>query len=358
MKRNFLLKSNLVLALLSLLVFQSAKIPPDTFWPAGFMTMAILPVLILNLLFLITWLIKTSWKIIIPLIVLGFGYSFIHATFSLSFHEKTGHANSIKVLSYNVRVFNSYKYLKSKHKQMPLNMLKYITDTDADIICMQEFYNKPKAAKFNIAERLHNSGYPYSACYYSFTNQKGGQFGIAVFSKYPIMQDGKLSFTNATKNQAMYTDIKINDKILRVYNLHLQSLYISEKEITKGKFDQKSTGNIINVFKRIKQGYIERTRQLKVVCENIKKTDKPVIMCGDFNDTPYSYNYQHLSENFDNAFEAKGLGTGITYNGNMPFLRIDNQFYDPSTVRILDFETESHINYSDHYPIWAEYQLL
>ena len=314
--------------------------------------------LILNFLFLVYWTIRLSWKVIFSLVILILGYPFISATLSLSWPQSVDHAGSIKVLSYNVRVFNSYKYLKEKNNSNAHKMLKYIRESNADIVCLQEFYFKKNSDVFNTMERLTKNGYPYSYFRKSLANNQGGTFGIAIFSKYPILNKRELEFSKLTRNQAIYIDIKVNNKKLRVYNLHLQSIHINEKEITEGQFDKGSTKNIIEVLKRMKEGYVERAKQLKIVTKSFPGDGMPVLICGDFNDTPYSYYYQLLSKQFDNAFEEKGWGLGATYNGNISFLRIDNQFYDPRSLRVLEFHTDQEASYSDHFPIWAEYEFF
>jgi len=75
----------------------------------------------------------------------------------------------------------------------------------------------------------------------------------------------------------------------------------------------------------------------------------PIILCGDFNETPQSYIYKLLSENFDDAFREGGWGIGSTYAGKIPGLKIDHILY-PKEMKVLDARV-SKVEFSDHYPV-------
>ena len=46
----------------------------------------------------------------------------------------------------------------------------------------------------------------------------------------------------------------------------------------------------------MRQAYIQRADQVDIIKEDIRLSPYPVIVCGDFNDTPVSYTYKTLSK--------------------------------------------------------------
>jgi endonuclease/exonuclease/phosphatase (EEP) superfamily protein YafD len=82
----------------------------------------------------------------------------------------------------------------------------------------------------------------------------------------------------------------------------------------------------------------------------------PVIVVGDLNETPYGWAYGTLRERLKNSFEEAGRGFGFTLNRSPFLVRIDNQFYSKDFT-VKQFVTLRNINYSDHFPIAADYEL-
>ena len=191
---------------------------------------------------------------------------------------------------------------------------------------------------------------------YTINLRNTDHWGIATFSKYPIVNKGKLEFTGSVfNNSCIFTDIKINDDTVRVYNIHLQSINFLKRDyhfmdsvIVKDK-NQEIKGSK-RILKLLKKAYIKRATQTDMVAEHIKNSPYPVIVCGDFNDPPSSYAYHLLSRNLKDAFRESGSGFGQTYiGGSVPSFRIDYIFHDPK-FKAYEFNT-IHKRYSDHRPI-------
>ena len=99
-----------------------------------------------------------------------------------------------------------------------------------------------------------------------------------------------------------------------------------------------------------------RAHQVNELMEHIENCPFQVVLCCDLNELPYSYVYHQIKNKLANAFEKGGAGFGFSYNGKIPFLRIDNQFFS-SRLEILHYQTPKEINYSDHYPIKCVYSI-
>ena len=247
-----------------------------------------------------------------------------------------------------------------------------------------------KSAIFNSIDKISEKrkGHYYFST--AITNKTGAQFGIITFSKFPIINKGDLGFGNNTLNQATYIDVIITNSTnspellggaghqinkparhsqsqrkaggsadtIRIYNIHLQSLLIKGKDIFKYAEEKNDilskSKNLLHLFKTVS---ILRSRQLDILISHINNSPYAVVVCGDLNDTPYSYTYQTLDKILNNAFEKAGNGFGFTYNSKFPFLRIDNQFAS-RCFTINSFKTHYEADYSDHFPISANYTLM
>ncbi|MBY0427094.1 MAG: endonuclease/exonuclease/phosphatase family protein, partial [Cytophagales bacterium] len=255
----------------------------------------------------------------------------------------------------NVRVINIYANSNSSDFSSTDDLLEWIKKQDADIMCFQEFYNQKLSPRFNTVSQLSQKGkYKW---YFEpfFTNAVNGKFGMAIFSKYPIVDKGMIEL-GKTNNQAIYVDIKKDGKIIRIYDFHLHSMSLDEDELLKTIKGEGSDFENLNILNRIKNGFIQKARQVKQIDTHIKDCRYPVIACGDLNDTPYSYCYEVLTDRLKNSFESAGLGFGFTFNGKVPFLRIDHQFAGKG-VKIRKFSTMDNVKYSDHFPILGVYEL-
>ena len=172
------------------------------------------------------------------------------------------------------------------------------------------------------------------------------KYGQAIFSKYPIITKGSVDF-NSSSNNAIFSDIKIMNDTIRVYNIHLQS-FSFEKVNPLININKKNE----MVIKNISETFIQQEQQVNELKKNIKNSPYKVIVTGDLNNTAFSYVYKELSKGLNDAFKVKGNGLGITYNYNFIPLRIVFVFTQ-ELFKINSFKTFK-LNLSDHEPIYTE----
>jgi len=286
------------------------------------------PLLILvNCAFLIYWVLRIKRKFLLSFLILAIGFPNLPRFYKVS-GKKILLTDDIKIMSYNVRMFNKYEWIAKDSILENINQL--IENKAPDLLCIQEYAPNDK---------LKNE-YPYSFIKYSENNSK---FGHAIFSKYPIVNQGSLNFEN-TGNNILFADVKIETDTIRVYNLHLQSLKINPKEENFGETDATQLRNRISTAFQIQQHQVEK------FLAHQKKVDYPIIVAGDFNNTAYSWPYRSILKDRKDAFVAAGKGFDKTFDFIFP-MRIDFIMLDKS-VKVNHFKTYRN-KYSDHFPILA-----
>ena len=179
-------------------------------------------------------------------------------------------------------------------------------------------------------------------------------WGIATFSKYPIIRKSAKHFAKKGGNIFIISDIKIGNDTISVFNTHLESIHFGWSDY---KFIQNLNNDVeqdelkgsLTILRRLRKAFVKRASQVEVLVDSIKASKHPVIVCGDFNDTPSSYTYSVLSNGLKDAFKESGNGSGKTYAGPFPSFRIDYIFHD-KRMKSAAFRTIKE-SLSDHYPL-------
>ena len=336
---------------LSLVSFASIFISPEVVWLSGLMALMIPLVLIINTVLLVYLIINGSKFFIYPLVVSVVGLLFLSRTIAL--YSPVEVEDKLKVLSYNVRVFNVYSHLNNDFVQSR-KTVDWVVERDDHIKCLQEFYVEPGDEIFGTIKAIRGKN-PYYHFEPTYTNSDGAQFGMAIFSKYPIIHRGALQVSKGSINNILYADLIKGNDTLRVYNVHLESMSIDERQLTNTNRENISK-NVKQLLSQLKHGFIQRAAQIDNLCDHLERSPYPVILVGDLNDIPYSYSYQRLKKYLHSAFENGGRGFGFTFNGKLFFLRIDNQFYSDGFI-LSNFITHRQVKHTDHFPVSAEYSL-
>lgn len=260
----------------------------------------------------------------------------------------------LKVLSYNVKLFDFYK--KNDDQEHFNQIVNYIMNVDADVVCLQEFGYYNMKGFLSQAELLaiFSKKYKYNHLAYKLNSKQLSTYGVATFSKYPIIEENEVDY-DAKYNFTIYSDIKIDKKIIRVYNCHLESnqLTVDDKKEMYKLIDDASQKNISETTGRLTRklgvAYKKRAYQAMQVAKSIQQSPHDVFVCGDFNDSPVSYAYTKIKGDLSDAFVETSQGMGITYN-EPPFLfRIDYILHSKA-LSSKNFKIDN-VNYSDHYPI-------
>jgi endonuclease/exonuclease/phosphatase family metal-dependent hydrolase len=355
-----LLLGNLVAAALLLLSYTASFTDPHSFWPIAFFGLAYPLFLAINVVFIILWLLKSPKFALISLVCILAGYKFL--TGYIGFRETTAitvpksSQNFIRVMTYNV---HSFKQFGDKNDTFTKDkMLDIIRKEEPDVLCIQEFFSRTKG-EYNFRKLI--SEVMKSERYYFVPSVKNDYeaIGMAIFSKLPIIDKGSIPFDNVIGNGALYIDLKFHGKPFRIYNVHFQSIsfqpedYKYLKDVTKEiDTDVKSSRRIGS---RLKQAFLKRSDQVKLIRAHAAECKTPYLVAGDFNDTPVSFAVNTMSSGLNNSFRQKGSGFGITYNGDFPNFQIDyilaSKEFNVKNYLIIDKKL------SDHYAVRSDLEL-
>ena len=268
--------------------------------------------------------------------------------------------STLRIISWNVANMYGLSNNQDIKQHNRTELARSLLGLHPDIICLQEFnhsYTRGEGAD-NIG--LFSKQYP-NYFYSKDFNKENGYYtsGSIVFSKYPIVDSGKIDFPGDFTGSLVYVDVKINNDTLRIFTTHLQSFgfnNVDYADLNKIKQrDEEALGASKNIFMKMKAAFTNRGMQADIVYRQTDSVFYPSIICGDFNDVPTSYTYFHIRNNRQDAFLKRSLGVGSTYNSLVPMLRIDYILPDTSfTVKQFDMVDE---NLSDHAMLVSDLKL-
>lgn len=331
--------SNILLVIATCCAYLAPFVDPNTTWlltPFG----AIFPLLIVgNILFIVFWLYRKKWYFLFSLICIVLGWSSVKKIYGFHKTSEEVTKQGIKVMSYNTAGGQGFFHENSRHIDFKA-ALNFINEQEADILLLQELTYPQNFTQFK-----HHSG----ATMYKFTPTTRKHL---IASKFPILNTGSLAFEN-NYNGCSFADLLIEGKKVRFYNIHLRSNYITkiaDEVAEKGDFKEKETWNKIGqMFKGYISGTRVRAEQAKEIAAHIASCPHPVVVAGDFNDVPLSFAYRILSKGLIDNFQRVGNGSGSTFAGSIPLLRIDYIFTSPSIQP--NHYSIIKTSKSDHYPV-------
>ena len=242
--------------------------------------------------------------------------------------------DTIRVLNYNIR------YGRGMDDVLDLRRIAdIILETDADIVALQEVdVGVARSYRFDLMKVL--SGYTgLEPVFYKNIPHQSGEYGNGILSRYPVFSSRNYHFIvegGGEQRGLLQAEIDINGQKLVVMNTHLDH-------------SPDETQRLMSV-----EQIVETKRAYRGM---------PVLITGDFNDTPGSQTHLNMKEYFEDVWEVLGEGDGYTFRSDGPDRRIDYVFYTnnlagetskqlrPVSIEVLDTQA------SDHLPILAVFVL-
>jgi len=328
---KFIYFLNSIFSALLIVSYLLPFIPADFIPILSILNFSIPVFLLINLFFILYWLIKLNKRILLSVIAIGIGFT--HLTSLYVINERLNQSeDQLHLLSYNVRHLNMHNWIDDVNVSEKIN--QFLLNENADIIALQDFKEKDD---FSLISK-----YPHQYVQHRGKNKNNA---LAIFSKLPILNTGNIDFKN-TSNNAIFVDIVFNKDTLRIYNIHLESLKITPSvSALKDENQQK-------LIKRVSHSFAQQAKQTKLISKSLAACTHPKIVMGDFNNTAFSNVYRNIkSHGLKDSFKERGNGFGKTFNFDFIPIRIDFILTDKK-FEVIDF-LNYDFEYSDHFPISA-----
>lgn len=330
---KFVFFFNSIAALLLLLSFILPYFEPKKFAFLSVLSLTVPFLILLNILFIVYWLFKIKKQLLLSLIILLIGYKYLTSLYKFSASKNIDDSENISVMNYNVRLFNVFKWIPEDGIEQKI--VDFINEKQPDILSIQEYRRD---------EKINFPGYN------KFEEISGDKVknGQAILSKFPIVNSGSIEFPD-TYNNAIFIDVVKGKDTIRVYNVHLQSMKI---DANGGAL---TTENSENLFRSVSKTFTMQQSQTELFLKHKKECPYKMIICGDFNNTAYSYVYKEIKGDLQDAFVEAGNGFGRTFDFKFFPVRIDFILVDEA-FKINSFKTLD-VKLSDHYPITSRVKI-
>lgn len=288
-------------------------------------------------------------------LLLGWGNISLFYRCDLSAKEPAVQVNKedVVVVSYNVANFGSETEKESLYDAVA----EWLNSQRVDIVCLQEayFYSDESLDYFRSKlERLRYAKYVDCVPEKSNQSEVSGS-GFLLLSGHPIVRHAVADVDSLNVN-AVWADVKVGRDTLRVYNLHLQSTGITGTERTETLTrhiiaDTMARSKLSNVAQKMADNYRRRAAEADRVATHVAQSPHPVVLCGDFNDTPVSYTYNTIVGNtLTDAYLERGRGVEHTFMGLYNLFRIDYVMMSEDEFEVKSYQSFP-LEYSDHKPI-------
>lgn len=269
--------------------------------------------------------------------------------------------------TFRIMSFNCLHLADTTKSSKPGNRaIAFLTESGADIICLQELVNFENASEIHhwsrgLIDSLY-AAYPYRAG----TNDND----LKVLSKYPVVlkniesKDSEKEDFWANRRRWRLFEVDIKGFKLPLVNFHMSpyDLTDAEREVfieIKGVRTAKKSYEEFRheIFPKLGEAFRARARNVAEMAETTSGI-QPLIACGDFNDVPGSWAYNIMrNAGFKDAYPETSFGPTNTFNQFLFLFHIDQIFYRGYRLRAI--KTKKHgLNSSDHYPIEATFEIL
>lgn len=254
--------------------------------------------------------------------------------------------NSFEVTTFNVRRLDEFEWLDGDQTRQ--DIATWLAEQPDGIWCFQEFPKRGKAT-------LRSAGFSWlKPRRRLFTWPR--EAGPALASSYPVKDWTTFMFEDedAGQGRVLQADVETPAGLVRVFNVHLQSLHFDHADydaVEEGPSREQGA----RLWGLITDASKARALQAQELVRRMEESPYPVIVAGDFNDTPMSYAMHALrGSRAEDTFAAASFGPGGTHLGAIPGLRIDGILAD-TTLQCVSHHTHGVVM-SDHRPVTAVLQ--
>ncbi|WNI35218.1 endonuclease/exonuclease/phosphatase family protein [Chryseobacterium sp. SG20098] len=300
----------------------NAYVPPKIFPWFNLLSLGFPVLIIVYVILTIFWVF--SWKKR-AFVFMFAGLAFINPVKRwVNYSDRKG-GSEIKVVSFNTRAG------RVGNKELE----PYLKSQNADVLLLQE-----------------DAGIKYQFEGYQKVNPGGG---LTILTRHKILkqqiiepQDGELRIPG------LLADIEIKGKTYRFIDVYLNPFRFQKEMVKLNGDTDNDEQKIKDVVKRLIPTFKKHQDQVTLIREAIDNSPYPVILAGDFNSVPNSYEYYHLSEGLEDAFVEAGRGSATSFHDYKFPIRID-YIFSSKTVRAISYKVDRSVSISDHYPVTVKF---
>lgn len=333
----------------------SSYVNPSQFVWLAYFGLGFWIVLLYNVIVFVLLLLMWSRKVWISVLALLIAIPGVYKSFSTGKSQSGG---QFRVMSYNVLTFKDQNDKEKTAVEVAAGVAKMVKEYNPDVLCIQEFSDfMPKTSRFDcIVGFGEMAGLPYH--YY---HTKANYCSNVIFSRYPLEALDDDSPFASENDYGSVARVNAGPKgVFYVLCCHLVSFQLTNDELTvfseSGNSKEQVEEYGKSIIVKLKKAYEKRSYQVGKMLSDLPVDGRPILLCGDFNDTPMSYTYNQIKRSgFTDTFVVAGHGIGRTYAGKLPLLRID-YVWGNERIQPMSFKRLKHKG-SDHYPVMLDFNV-
>lgn len=312
---------HIVIIVLLFGTIMNAFIPPSVFGMLNLLSLGFPILMIINILLLIFWII--SWKKRASVFLVLSLFFIIPTRRWINYTSTKKETPNLKIISLNGK---SGKFGDE-------NIYSFLNDQKADVVLTQEYKSAENLKGFEYFER----NFPV----------------VKIQSRFPIIKSGIVE-TDAKNGRCIYADIKINGKIIRFVNVYMEPFYLDKKMVKPSKDMDVNEEKARNIIHKLVPTFRKHQSQIAPIKGFLDSSPYPIILAGDFNSVPNSYEYYKLSDGLEDTFLKVGKGSGTSFHDFKFPIKIDHVFASKS-ITPISYKVDRSVKISDHFPVIAEF---
>lgn len=299
----------------------NAYIPPSVFGMLNLLSLGFPILMIINILLLIFWI--ATWKKRAAVFLILSLFFIIPTRRWINYTPTKKETPNLKIISLNGK---SGKFGDE-------NIYSFLNDQKADVVFTQEYKSDQNLKGFEYFERR----FPV----------------VKIQSRFPIVESGIVE-TDAKNGRCIYADIKVNGKIIRFVNVYMEPFYLDKSMIKPTGDMNVNEEKAKSIIHKLVPTFRKHQSQIAPIKGFLDSSPYPIILAGDFNSVPNSYEYYTLSEGLEDTFLKVGKGSGTSFHDFKFPIKIDHVFASKS-ITPISYQVDRSMKISDHFPVIAEF---
>ncbi len=314
---------HLIIVLMLFGTIMNAYISPKVFGMLNLLSLAFPILIIIHFLLLIFWIVSWRKRAAIFLVLTLFFITPVRRWINYTPAKKE--IPDLKVISLNGKF----------GKLGDENIYNFINEQKPDVVFFQEYDNRKPLDGFKYFENSR----PITK----------------IQSRFPIIKSGEIK-TDANNAVCLFADIKVNNTIIRFVNVYMEPFFLDKKMVKLTKDMDVNEQKAKKILHMLVPTFRKHETQIDQIKDFINVSPFPVIIAGDFNAVPNSYEYYKISEGLQDVFLKVGKGSGTSFHDFKFPIKIDH-FFASESIEPISYKVDRSVRISDHFPVIAEFRV-